>query len=474
LSEIQYIKLSDLTREIREVVKRSFNDTYWIIAEVSGHKFYPNNDRHYFELIEKEDGTNEPIAKVNARAWFEGSQTIKKFEETTGQIFSTGLQVLIKVKLEFHPAHGFALILVDIDPFFTLGNLEKQRQLTLQKLLNENADAIKKVGDEYITRNKKITLNAVIQHIAIIGSPNSEGYTDFTHTLESNQYGYTFKIDIYQSSVQGQLAEKELITKLIDIHQSNINYDVVVMIRGGGAKTDFLVFDTYQLARAAARFPIPIITGIGHHKDVSIVDMMVNTSVKTPTKAAEFIIAHNKLFEEKVSVLQSSIIIRTQQLLKENFEGVNFLHSHLINNTQSLLQLNKDSLNGVRYTVTNTTLSLINKFNNQLQSVKGELRGASKLIVTKEKQHLLILHENIKTGAIRTLKNKNNELVHHQSLLKLIDPKNLLKKGFAIISKNGKIIVSGKNVEKGDELTIEMNQHSITTEVKSTKKYERQ
>lgn len=472
MGDILPIKLSDLTREIREVIKHSFDDTYWIIAEVSGHKFYPNNDRHYFELIEKEEGANEPIAKVSGRAWREGSETIKIFEDATGQVFTTGLQVLIKVKLEFHPAHGFALILLDIDQSFTLGNLEKQRRLTLQKLLEENPDAIEKIGEEYITRNKKTKLPAVIQHIAIIGSPNSEGYIDFTHTLQNNQYSYTFNIDIYQSSVQGQFAEKELVTKLIDVHQSEIKYDAVVMIRGGGAKTDFLVFDTYQLARAAARFPIPIITGIGHHKDVSIVDMMVNTSVKTPTKAAEFIIAHNRKFEERVSVLQRNIIIRTQQLLKENFEEINQLHSGLINNTRSLLEENKENLGEVRYVLTNKTVELINDSHQNLQRIVSNIRSGSKIGLAKKDQVLTNIKDIIKTGAIRTLKNKNNTLAHHQALIKLIDPKNLLKKGFAIIRKDEKIIIEGKSVTKGETLSIEMYDNIIITEVKSIKTHE--
>ncbi len=473
MSKFHHIKLSDLTKEIREVIRHSFDDTYWIIAEVSGHKFYPNNDRHYFELIEKEEGVQDPIAKVSGRAWREGSETIKIFEEITGQIFTTGLQVLIKVKVEFHPSHGFALILIDIDQSFTLGNLEKQRRLTLQKLIDENADAIEKKGDEYITKNKKAKFHPVIQHIAIIGSPNSEGYIDFTHTLQNNQYKYTYNIDIYQSSVQGQFAEKELVTKLIDIHQSGINYDCVVLIRGGGAKTDFLVFDTYQLARAAARFPIPIIAGIGHHQDVSIVDMMVNTSVKTPTKAAEFIIAHNRRFEEKVSVLQRNLIIRTQQLLKENFEEINQLHSNVINHTRSLLDENKDSLSNIRYILSNNTSSIINSSKQELKEVIAEIKSSSKLKAAGETKQLLNLKENIKIGAIRAIKNKNNEITHYQSLLKLIDPKNLLKKGFAIVSKNGKIVINRNEIQKGDELTIEMYDYNVTTEVKKIEEDER-
>jgi exodeoxyribonuclease VII large subunit len=448
-------------------MRSAFPDTYWIVAEVSGHKFYANNDRHYFELIEKADGSNEPVAKVNARAWYEGSQTIHAFETATGQKFTTGLQVLIKVKIEFHPAHGFALILVDIDQTFTLGNLEKQRLETLQRLLNENPDAIRKEDEEYITRNKELELSSVIQHIAIIGSPNSEGYIDFTHTLDNNQFDYKFNLDIYQSSVQGLAAEKELVQKFIDIHSSGKKYDCVVLIRGGGAKTDFLVFETYQLARAAARFPIPIITGLGHHKDVSIVDMMVNTSVKTPTKAAEFIIAHNRDFEEQVLQMQRLIIIRSQQLIAEHLQEINSTRSFIINQTRSLVNDHKEQMQDFKHTVTNTAVNVLHHHKAELTGFINQFKSGSKMIYANEQNSLKNLQETMRVNSGKFLITKQNQLGYFQSVIKLMDPKNILKKGFAMVSKNEKIITNGKEIKQGDNIRIIMDQYEIGTEVKS-------
>jgi exodeoxyribonuclease VII large subunit len=272
---------------------------------------------------------------VRGVAWSVGSQSIKKFESETSQVFTNGIQVLAKVKVEFHRAYGFSLVLHEIDPSFTLGNLEKQRRETLQRLVNENPDAITLSGEEYFTRNKSLSFNPVIQKIAVIGSPNSEGYVDFTHTISSNLFGYKFNVDVYQSSVQGQYAESELVNTLVSVFEADVDYDCVVIIRGGGARTDFLVFDAYRLARAAARFPIPIITGIGHHKDVSIVDLMVNTSTKTPTKAAEFIISHNRAFEEQLTNAQKSIVIRSQQMMSHCRILINALNISVINQRTS-------------------------------------------------------------------------------------------------------------------------------------------
>ena len=263
MNEIKHIKLSELTKKIADIINQSFGTaSHWIVAEISSHKFYENQDRHYFEFIEKVEGANDPIAKVRGVSWFGGSQNIKVFEKETGQKFTNGVQVLVNVKVEFHQAYGFSLVLIDIDQSFILGNLEKQRRNTLLRLVAENPDSIQKVGEEYVTKNKKVKLPVVIQKIAIIGSPNSEGYTDFTHTVNNNQFNYKFSIDIYQSSVQGAASEKELINKLIAIFNSGIKYDCAVIIRGGGSKTDFIVFDSYGLSRAIARFPIPVIAGI--------------------------------------------------------------------------------------------------------------------------------------------------------------------------------------------------------------------
>ncbi|HEY0677372.1 MAG TPA: exodeoxyribonuclease VII large subunit, partial [Chitinophagaceae bacterium] len=221
MSTTNAIKLSDLTAQIEAVLYKSFSSSfYWIIAEISSHKFYPNDDRHYFDFIEKAEGQKDPTARVRGVAWKSGSLSIKRFETATGQEFSNGLQVLAQVKVEFHQAYGISLQLTDIDPSFTLGNIERQRRETLVRLVTENPESVWKEGDEYFSRNKQLNIGRVIQKVAVIASPNSEGYRDFIHTLENNQFSYKFSIDTYQSTVQGGLAEREMIERLIKIFNS--------------------------------------------------------------------------------------------------------------------------------------------------------------------------------------------------------------------------------------------------------------
>jgi exodeoxyribonuclease VII large subunit len=487
LTEVQHIKLSDLTRQVEDVIKQTFNSTYWIIAEISDHTNYIDNVRHYFQFIEKEEGTNEPVVKVSGKAWTQGSQAIKYFEQETGQKFSNGLQVLVNVKVEYHSIHGFQLILTDINKEFTLGNLERQRRETLERLIKENPDSIKKIGEEYFTKNKQVKLNSVVQNIAIIGSPNSQGYTDFTHTISANQFGYKVKIDIYQSSVQGAGVEAEIINRLIAIFNSKIAYDAVVIIRGGGSKTDFLVFDTYPLARAVARFPIPVITGIGHHKDVSIVDMMTHTQTKTPTKAAEFIISHNRTFEDNLIIQQKTIAIKAQQMLanaqqkiaeinltvvnktrtslarqKENIGSINLT---INNKTRAILTRFKDALGGFNHIVVNSSKNILHSRRTNLVNLLNNIASRSKIVTATKQNDLNNIINNLKIFSESYFKNKRGYVGHFVELIDVQRPEKILKKGFAIVKKKGAIVKSAESIVAGEDITITMDLYDINTTV---------
>lgn len=475
MSEIKHIKLSELAKQIKDVINQTFGvNTFWIVAEISGLKSYNNQNRHYFDFVEKSESSNEPLAKISGVAWREGSANIEIFENETGQRFSSGIQVLVKVKVEFHISFGFKLILLEIDKSFTLGNLEKQRQETLEKLLTNNPDSIKKVGEEYITKNKILNLNVVIQRIAIIGSPNSEGYIDFTHTIHNNQFKYKFEVDIYHSSVQGVEAEKELVNKLIAIYNSKKQYDCVVIIRGGGAKTDFLVFDSYTVSRAVARFPIPILTGIGHHKDISIVDLMANTSTKTPTKAAEFIIYHNRKFEEEIILYQKTIIISSQQKLNGCNKKINESNIIILNKSRMLIANHKDDLNKLNQVVINRTKSNIYNLQTNLVSLLNQITSKPKIISNSKLSDLSNISSNLKLFSAKYLTNQKGYLGHYISIIKLMSPDKILKMGFAIVSVKKKIICNFDNISNGDDVNVIMEKSQITVKVisKSNQEYE--
>lgn len=490
MSEIRYIKLSELTTRLRQVISDAFGQqTWWIVAEVSGHKFYPDKDRHYFDLVEKLENPNTETAKIKANSWEQGSRQIAYFQEVTGQNFCDGLQVLICVRVNYHIVHGLSLTLLDIDPNFTLGNVERQRRETLSRLVQDNPGVIDFVNGQYRTRNSGLQLNRVIQRIALIGSPRSEGYTDFVHTLDQNNFQYKFALDFYYSSVQGAGAEQELVKTLVQVYEASRSkeYDCVVITRGGGARTDFMVFDTYNLARTTARLPIPIITGIGHHKDVSIVDLMVHTQTKTPTKAAEFILAHNRRFEEQVLGFRQNIIIRTQQLLSERNLYVSHVRSRITHKLPAVLNLRKEEISDLKNHIRHKAGGQITSAKISVQKLQQHISNCSSEILHKRANNLGEVYHRIISKPREVVNARSAELVHavnvfrihsagllnrqksylvsQKVLMQAMSPASLLKKGFALVLYNERIVTDGKVIPEGAEITVTLGSADLHSTV---------
>lgn len=451
MSTIPSIKLSDLTNQIQQAIDGVFGQqTFWVIADITNYTYKPQSNYHYFELVEKDKSAAKILAKITGRAWGNASLNISNFERVTGQKFKNDINVLIQVSVQYSPAFGLQLNLLDIDTNFTLGLFEQQRKETLEKLLRENPGFIQKSGERYHTRNSGLTLSPVIQRIAIISSDTSAGFQDFKHTLEHNPFGYKFESDDYFSLVQGDGNAKQFLTRLIEVYESKKPYDALVIIRGGGAQTDFLIFDNYELNRAIAKFPIPVITGIGHQKNETIADLMAHTSTKTPTKAAEFIIAHNRSFEEGMLSMQKMILIHTYQMINHHKDR--------------LIQLNQTTIN--------TTKNLLHEKHRNILHLSGQLLSNPKMMLSDKRKDLSNLVVNLQNYSRIYLTNKRAHIAHFESVMRIMSPQNILNKGFAILKIDGKIISNADEVKAGTELNIRLAESEIKTIVKSKTEYD--
>lgn len=429
MDKVKHIRLSELNHKITTAIYGAFgNISFWVVADITDHKFREEKSYHNFALVEKDPQSNSILAKIPGKAWGDGSMRIDQFERQTGQKFTNNINVLVNVSVEFHPVYGLQVNLNDIDPSFTLGVLEQQRQATLEALVANNPDHIRRSGDRYVTRNNQLKLNAVIQRIAIISSKTSAGGEDFLHTLENNPYGYRFTVDNYHTVVQGEANADQVLQKIIEVFRSGKAYDVMVITRGGGAQTDFMIFDNYNIGRAVARFPIPIITGIGHQKNETIADLMAHTQTKTPTKAAEFIVAHNRAYESAMIELQTSIIIKTQQLLGRA----------------------KDRLASLRQNTINTTRTIL--FHNQ-RSV-GSHAG------------------NLRIFVQQYFRNKRGNLEHQLAMLRVMKPESILKRGFAIVKSGGRIVSSAAGIEPGANVDIILSGTQLNATVNKKTKHD--
>ena len=281
---------------VRDAIETELPDEYWVEAELS--ECRERGGHCYMELIEKDETTNTPVARASAKCWRQTWQMVQPyFERTTGQPLRTGLKVLIRVYAQFHEAYGFSWIVTDIDPTYTLGDMARKRQEIIRQLKEE--------GVFDLQRELRIPLFA--KRIAVISAAGAAGYGDFCRQLEDNEYGFRFSITLFPATMQGEQVEASVIHALNQIYESVHDFDVVCILRGGGATADLSGFDTLALAENVAQFPLPIITGIGHERDESILDMVSNTRVKTPTAAAALLVDNLRQVLERINLAQQRL-----------------------------------------------------------------------------------------------------------------------------------------------------------------------
>lgn len=471
--KVNALKLSDLTGSIERMFQKFFDGKqFYVIADITDHKHYTAKDHRYFSLVEKKEGSNDILAKISAVSWKPGSAKIREFERITGQKFKDGINVMLKVSVGYQSAYGLKLTILDISTEYTIGVLEQQRQETLRRLLEECADHIKKVGNEYHTTNKKLPFNIVIQRLAVVTSSSSAGYQDFLHTLEANSHGYRFKVDKYFTTVQGEASGPEICKQLDEICKAGNYYDAVIIIRGGGAQTDFLVFDHFDLCSRIARLPFPVITGIGHQKDETIADLLANTSTKTPTKAAEFIIAHNRKFEEALLTFRNNIIIKTQAILSANNRALNGFNTAVVNKTKDLLAHQKDEHGRINQILLNKSREFLLHRKTELLNLGNQFTSQPKIIVAGKLGDLTNIKENLKVNTRKYFINQRGYLGHFDSVCRMMSPVNILNKGFAIVYHQNKIVASAEKIPVGGDIRVRMADAEITATTKTkTKKH---
>ena len=298
--------LSELCAEIQEVVENNLLERYWVCAEIAS---LSARGHCYMELVEKAED-NMLAAKVRATCWSNVYSLLSAyFIQETGQVLRVGMQVLVEVSVTFHPVYGLSLNVWNIDPTYTQGDLAKQRQATIRRLTE----------DGVMELQQSLELPTLIHKVAVISAADAAGYGDFCDQLQNNRFGVKFEVELFAAVMQGDHAPKSIIKALNEIVSEEEKWDLVVIIRGGGATTDLGCFDDYELASHCAQFPLPILSGIGHTRDMSIVDMVAHTSVKTPTAAAEWLIERVAKQVEMISQLVLRLQRATQHaVVQEN------------------------------------------------------------------------------------------------------------------------------------------------------------
>ncbi|HYX08858.1 MAG TPA: exodeoxyribonuclease VII large subunit [Bacteroidales bacterium] len=453
------LTISEINRQIRNVIKDNFPRTVWVVAEISEMK--TNYQGHcYLELVEK-GKDDRLIAKAQGNIWAYTFRILKPyFETTTGMEFTSGIKVMVNVSVEFHELYGYSLNIKDIDPAYTLGDLALRRMEIIKRLQD----------DGIFDLNKELEFPLVLQRIAIISSGTAAGYGDFMNQLENNVPGYVFHTRLFPAIVQGDKAESSIIHALEEIFQQEDSFDCVVIIRGGGSQSDLSCFDSYLLASHVAQFPVPVLTGIGHEKDETITDLVAHTSLKTPTAVAEFIISRVESFDLILDEFRDRLTDKVNQLLSDRRQQLTWISNNFAPVIRTIVAENKSRLAvaaGKANYVVNTFL--VSKYH----TITGRSQKLSSLVsqqLTSGKYNC----SNLQSGFSHAVKNYLKNKHYHQDLLEKksewLDPGKLLKKGYSITFHKGKILKSESDI--GEDEVIETRLYKGRISSKTMKKTE--
>ncbi|MDD4720218.1 MAG: exodeoxyribonuclease VII large subunit [Bacteroides sp.] len=411
------LTLLELNSLARKSLEECLPDTYWIQAELSEVRVNQSSGHCYLELVQKDSQTNYLIAKARGIIWANVFGFLRPFfEDTTGQKFQSGIKVLVEVSIHFHELYGYSLVIENINPEYTLGDLALHRKAILAQLKKEGV----------LNLNKELSFPLLPQRIAVISSATAAGYDDFRNQLEQNEQGYSFYIELFPSIMQGDRVESSILSSLDAILARLDEFDVVIIIRGGGATSDLSGFDTYLLAASCAQYPLPIITGIGHERDDTVLDSVAYKRVKTPTAAAEFLLDCMDLAANQLITLSNKIREGAKNLLIKEKNRLDIFQQRIPRLANALLSNNKIKLAGLSSRLNQSTLQYL----------------------STEKHRLSLISQSIKYAS----------------------PEFILKRGYSLTICNGKIIKSISNVSTGDVLITQLKDGYVESKVNDIQK----
>jgi exodeoxyribonuclease VII large subunit len=434
------LSLTELQLTIRDALYTSLPGFYWVSAEISEIK--ENYSGHcYLELVDKHLGDNNIKARARAIIWANRYRMLKPFfENSTGETIKEGLKILIKVTLEYHEVYGLSLIISDIDPAFTIGEMAIRRLQIIRKLEEEGVFGM----------NKEHFFPFVPRRIAIVSSRNAAGYIDFIKHLQGNTYRYIFYTALFEAVMQGSETSISVINALDQISEKIEFFDVVVIIRGGGSQSDLSWFDNYDIAYHITQFPLPIIIGIGHEKDMSVTDMVANISVKTPTAVADLLINRMMETESRITELANEIVFSSGKVIQMHRNKIEEYRSNLVPLAKMMVSEIKESLYIIKMGLVSFGKDYITRAINFPISQFFRLESATKAVIRDNKLLLAKTITYIATVTNSTLKQKNDQLATANQMLNLIDPENVLKRGFTITSKEGRALKTPYNLNHDD------------------------
>ncbi|MGA3014020.1 MAG: exodeoxyribonuclease VII large subunit [Bacteroidales bacterium] len=454
--------LLEVTRSIQKTLSDRYSSPFWVKAEMSKLNFYSHSGHCYPEIIEKQEG--KIIAHIRSNLWKDDYQAInEKFLQVLHEPLKDGIKILFLARISFDPVYGLALRIIDIDPEYTLGDLEKEKQETLRKLKK----------DGLFERNKSLKVPFLLQRIAIISVETSKGYADFLNVLETNPWNYKFFHFLFPSLLQGEKAVDSIINQLDRIKRVIDHFDAVAIIRGGGGDIGLSCFNNFDLAKEVCLFPIPVITGIGHTTNETVVEMISFSNAITPTKIAEYLIQKFHNFSVPVHNAEEKIIEKSQRIIAEEKVRLYSEIKLFISVSENILIENRDKVRGLLQKLHQQSLFLLRMqkeyLNNYLNNIK---KGVITSCVSID-QELKHFSANLRKDTSYQLRQISLWLMGIEKNITNMNPLNVLKRGYSITLANRISVKSIGQVKENDQIETIVFDGKINSIVKSTKKQDK-
>jgi exodeoxyribonuclease VII large subunit len=456
INDKRVFSLLDIANSLRSIIAKNYVKSYWIKAEMNKLNFYKHSGHCYPELVEKKDG--KVIAQMRATLWKTDYQRINQlFMQQLKEPLRDGIKILFRAGIEFSPVHGLSLVIEDIDPSFTLGDLEREKQETIQKLAALNI----------FGKNKSLKLPLLPQRIAIISVETSKGLADFLSVLDHNVWGYKFFHMLFPSLLQGEKAVSDIVRQLQNIRKVAHHFDVVVIVRGGGGDIGLTCYNHFDLCKEIAEYPLPVLTGIGHATNETVAEMISHYNAITPTKLADFFVQTFHNFAVPVQKAQEFLVNTSRVLLedaKADFHGEIKVFKSA---TRHLLQESNSSVKHISSSLVHQTHRLVAFQKHSLNTNRDDMRNFSIHYMLNEKRHIDAMVSSLGKDAKLLLRNQQQITDAIRLNVENMSPEKVLKRGYSITLVNGKEVKDASSLSEGDVLETRLSKGIVTSVVKS-------
>jgi exodeoxyribonuclease VII large subunit len=448
--------LIEVTQSIQRTLAERYTSSFWVKAEMNKLNHYPHSGHCYPDLVEKQEG--KVVAQLRSTLWKDDYHRINhQFLQVLKMPLKDGIKMLFCAKVTFDPAHGLALRIIDIDPVFSLGELEREKQETI--------DALKKKG--LFNLNRSLALATVPQRIAVISVQTSKGYADFLNVIENNSHGFKFFQVLFPSLLQGERSIESILFQLERIRKVISHFDVVAIIRGGGGEVGLSSFNNFDLAQAICTFPLPVITGIGHATNETVAEMVAFKNAITPTDLANFLLDRFQQFYFPVRQAEQKLFSLVEQIFQKENEQVRQTGKYFRSVTHNMILKRQHLLDNCTKGIIHGTRHRIHRSREFHNALLLRLQQQSTLFTHKHVNDLNLVVRSLNKEMKLYLRSCMQSIEGVERTIRNLDPENVLKRGFSITRINGRAMKSSDETKLGDVLETELLKGKVVSEVKS-------